>query len=129
MAWAEPGDVKARWIGGDPLPVTDQQLTTLIEDAEDVILGEFPTMNTLVPDTVPKNRVVRVIARMVIRVIRNPEGIRQVQETTGPYSQSETYGGDNPGELYLTDADRRDLSGRKTAGKAYTVSTVPGGWP
>jgi hypothetical protein len=126
--WATAQDVKDRWIGGEP-PAEDQQIVTLIGDAEDIILGEFPTIGEQIDaGEVPGGRVQRVVARMVIRVLRNPEGLRQVQETTGPFTGSQTYGGDHPGELYLTDDDRRDLAGGKARGKAYTLSTVPAGW-
>jgi hypothetical protein len=121
-------DVKSRWLTGD-VPATDAQILTLIGDAEDIILGEFPTIEADVAGgVVPAPRVVRVVARMVHRVLRNPEGIRSTQESTGPFSGSTTFGGDNPGELYLTDDDRRDIGGRKTKGKAFTVSTIPAGW-
>ena len=126
--FATVGDVKSRWLTGD-VPASDAQITTLIADAEDIILGEFPSLEAdVAAGTVPATRVVRVVARMIHRVLRNPEGIRSVQESTGPFSGSPTYGGDNPGELYLTDDDRRDIGGRKTKGKAFTVSTIPTAW-
>jgi hypothetical protein len=113
-------DVKSRWLTG-AIPATDAQLLTLIGDAEDIILGEYPNVAV----DIPEGRVIRVVARMVMRVLRNPEGHRTVAEATGPFSGSTTYGGENPGELYLTDDDRRDLGGRRTSGKAFTSSTVP----
>lgn len=116
-------DVKSRWLTG-AVPATDGQLLTLIEDAEDIILGEFPNVAV----DVPEGRVVRVVARMVMRVLRNPEGHRTVAEATGPFSGSTTFGGENPGELYLTDDDRRDLGGKRSSGRAFTVSTIPGAY-
>jgi hypothetical protein len=121
-------DVKSRWLTGE-VPATDAQILTLIGDAEDIILGEFPTIDAdVASNVVPATRVVRVVARMIHRVLRNPEGVRTVQESTGPFGGSTTFGGDNPGELYLTDDDRRDIGGRKTKGKAFTVSTIPTAW-
>jgi hypothetical protein len=126
--FATVDDVKSRWLTG-AVPATDAQLVTLIADAEDIILGEFLTIEAdLMSGVVPATRVVRVVARMIHRVLRNPEGVRSTQETTGPFSGSTTYGGDNPGELYLTDDDRRDIGGRKARGRAFTISTIPGGW-
>lgn len=116
-------DVKSRWLTG-AIPATDAQLETLIGDAEDIILGEFPNAET----DVPAARGARVVARMVLRVLRNPEGVRTVQESTGPFGGSTTFGGDNPGELYLTDDDRRDLGGKRSSGRAFTVSTIPAGY-
>lgn len=121
-------DIKSRWLTGT-VPATDAQIQTLIGDAEDIIVGEFPTLEAdVIAGRVTSTRVARVVSRMIHRVLRNPDGVRTVQETTGPFSGSTTYGGDNPGELYLTDDDRRDIGGRKTKGKAFTVSTIPAGW-
>lgn len=121
-------DIKSRWLTGT-IPATDAQLTVLIGDAEDIILGEYPTIEASVSGgDVPLVRVVRVVSRMVNRVLRNPEGLRTVSEGTGPFQGSTTYGGDNPGELYLTDDDRRDLGGKRTGGRAFTVSTIPAGY-
>lgn len=126
--FATANDVKSRWLTG-AIPADDTQIEVLVSDAEDIILGEFSALEDDVSaGVVPKGRVVRVIARMVLRVLRNPEGHRTVAETSGPYSGSTTFGGDNPGELYLTDDDRRDLGGRRSKGKAFTVSTIPAGF-
>jgi hypothetical protein len=126
--WATVQDVKARWLTGE-VPATDAQVQTLVDDAEDLVLSEFPGMETLVADgTVRQSTVVRVVSRMVLRVLRNPDGIRQIQETTGQFTGSQTYAGDNPGEVYLTDQDRRDLTGKRGARRAFTVSTIPRGW-
>lgn len=126
--FATVDDIKSRWLTGT-VPATDAQILTLIGDAEDIIVGEFPTLEAdVIAGRVTATRVARVVARMIHRVLRNPDGVRTVQETTGPFSGSTTYGGDNPGELHLTDDDRRDIGGRKTKGKAFTVSTIPAGW-
>lgn len=126
--WATADDVKGRWLTGE-IPATDTQLVTLIGDAEDIIVGEFPNIQADIDaGAVPMGRVARVVSRMVIRLLRNPEGLRQVQETTGPTAGGYTYGGDHPGELYLTDDDRRDLAGKKAGRRAFTVSTIPSGW-
>jgi len=110
-------DVVERWPGGDP-PLSDQQITTQIRDAEDAILREFPDMPArLLAGTVPARRIARVIARMVIRLMRNPEGLRTVQQGEGSFSGSLTYAGDHPGEVYLTDEDRRDLAGKARSGR------------
>jgi hypothetical protein len=122
LLWTAPADVRDRWVGDAPLDATDAQLSTLLEDAEDTVLREFPDL----PDRVdaeggiPELRVRKVVARVVIRHLRNPEGLRQVQEGAGPYTENRTYGGVEPGALYLTDADRAELSAAHER-RAFTI--------
>ena len=125
MAWTSPQDVKDRWLLGD-FPVPDSQLLVLIGDAEDTVGSEFADIDArITAETLPVARVQKVVARMVIRHIRNPEGIRQVSETTGPFTGSRTYGGAEPGAMYLTDEDRAELAGVKNGQRAFSIDTVP----
>lgn len=125
MAWATAQDVRDRWLGPGSIPVSDQQLTILIADAEDTVLRAFPDIQQRVDDgDLPLDRVVKVVCRMVIRHIRNPEGIRSTQQGAGPFQVSRTYGGDEPGVLYLSDQDMAELApGRR--GRAFTIDTTP----
>lgn len=123
--WVTPDQVRDRWIGGD-LTVSDSTLAVLIGDAEDAVRSAIPGIDGMIPTPIPTERVQRVVARMVARVLRNPEGIRTMQESTGQFSGSTTYAGDNLGEIVFTDADRRDLLGKGASGRrAYSV--FPGG--
>lgn len=121
-------DVKDRWLLPDPVPVADPTLEKLVADAEDTIAASVPGIaEKVAAETVPKARVVKIVSRMVIRALRNPEGIRTQQETTGPFSGSTTFGGDEPGEIYLSEVDRKELIGAPRRGKAFTVSTIAAG--
>lgn len=131
--WTEPDDVTGRWIGDDPIPATEDQISTLIADAEDTILREFPTLPDRVytadaptdsDNPIPLFRVKKVVARVVIRHLRNPTGQRTRMEVAGPYTENVTYGGDSPGSLYLTDEDREELGGLLT-GAAFTIDQTP----
>lgn len=125
MAWTTPQDVKDRYLLGE-VPVSDAQLAVLIGDAEDTIGSEFSDIQARVDALLlPLVRVQKVVARMVIRHVRNPEGIRQVSEGTGPFTGMRTYGGDEPGTMYLTDEDRAELAGAKTGQRAFTIDTTP----
>lgn len=125
LLWASTQDVTDRWVGDDPIPATDAQIATLLEDAEDVIDREYPTLQTRIDaGEIPVRRVQKVAARMVIRHLRNPEGLRQVQRTSGPFQEGQTFGGDEPGTLYLTDEDRAELGGAR-ARRAFMISLVP----
>lgn len=130
LLWTSPDDVRGRWVGGDPLTAEDAQIETLLEDAEDTVLREFPNLPdridapALVEGSIPLLRVRKVIARIVIRHLRNPSGQRQRTDMGGPFSQSVTFGGDEPGALYLTDDDRAELGGTLT-GAAFTIDQTP----
>lgn len=127
MALTTTDDVRRRWVMSEPFPVSDEVLGTLIEDTEDTIESAVPGVLLRVKNgELPPGRLQKIVARVIIRVLRNPEGIRSVQESTGPFSGSTTFGGDDPGEAYLTDKDIRELTGVRAKGKAFTVPTVRG---
>ena len=124
-------DVKSRWLLASPIPVNDQALNVLIEDAEDVIAQALPQIDSWIANgDLPVERYRRVAARIIIRQLKNPEGVRTRQETQGPFSGMTTMAGDNPGELYLTDADRIELmpdSVKLSRGGAFTIIPSGGG--
>lgn len=127
--WTSYADVTDRWVGGS-VPADEAQITTLIADAEDTILREYPDIQARIDDTTtPVERVIKVVARVVIRHLRNPTGQRSTTQGAGPFQQSITFGGDEPGALYLTDADRYELSGPTShKGKAFSVEMTPAGF-
>lgn len=120
---ADVEDVRSRAAGSD-LDFEDVAITVFIEDAEDLALQEFPDLRERVASGVtPLPRVRRVVAGMVVRKLRNPEGIRTIQDSTGPFSGSTTFAGDNPGEIYLSDDDRKALAppGVGSGRRAFSV--------
>lgn len=132
MAWTTAADVTSAWIGDDA-PTDTALVDKWIGKAERLIRSEVPDIllridGGLEPDLLDNAR--DVVVEMVTRKFRNPEGLRQVQETTGPFSGSRTYGGSEPGALYMTDDDMKLLSLPTSTGqKAFTVDTYPvGGW-
>lgn len=128
LLFTEPADVTKRWVGDDPLPADEAQISTLLEDAEDEILREFPDVAERIaatPPTLTEARVKKVAARMVLRVLRNPKGLRTATETDGPFSTNETFAGDRPGEIYLSAQDRSDLTNSRTGRRAFTVDASP----
>lgn len=121
LLWTSPTDVSDRWLGGD-CPADTAQLVLFLADAEDAILSEFPDLqDRLDEDELPLSRVKRVAARMVIRFLRNPDGTRSTQQTTGPFSESLTFAEAKPGAIALTDDDRAELARRSTTGRAFTI--------
>lgn len=125
MAWTEPEHVLSRWVGPNEPSVDD--VAPLIEDAELVLQAEFPRLTERLAEGDEPNleaNVRFVVARMVIRSIRNPEGLRSIQDGAGPFQKTRTFGGDDPGDLWLTSHERALLAepGSKR-GKAFTVAT------
>lgn len=125
---ATPQDIMDRWVSKTTkLTLTASQLQTVIEDVEDVVLQEFPNIRDEInEETLPARRVTRVVCRIAIRFLKNPDGWRQIQATTGSMSQSGTMAGDYPGEIYLTAADRDELTPIETgtprrSGRAFTI--------
>lgn len=125
--WAGYDDIATRWVG-DTVPGSVQVVEQLIVDAEDLIRYEVPDVEDRIADDVlDVARLARVVANVVIRHLRNPQGLRSQQESTGPFSSSFTVAGDRPGELWLSDADRALLSGDSASRRpvAFTIDPTP----
>lgn len=121
-------EVTGRWVQDVDIPASEATLLKLIADAEDTIETEIPGIGAKVAQNdqqYPQARFYKIVARIVLRQLRNVEGLRTVQESTGAFGGSVTYGGDEPGEMYVTARDLAELRGknRRTA-KAFTAPTV-----
>lgn len=127
MAWTTAAEVVGAWIGGDA-PSDTALVDTWIGKAERLLRSKVADLQaridgTLEPDLL--SNVKDVVTEMVHEVFRNPEGVRQRQEGSGPFTGSVTYGGDKPGALRVT-ADQLELlapAGASTG--AYTVDLIP----
>ncbi|MEU3599889.1 hypothetical protein ABZ714_14355 [Streptomyces sp. NPDC006798] len=129
MTYADYTDVVNRWTDSSDLPATQPQVETLLSDAEAILLREFPNLVAdVTAGTIPESLVVMVEVNMVTRRLRNPAGVRSIQEGAGPYQQTITHGGDDPGSLYLTDEERRLLSSNTYKNKAFSIDTTPSFW-
>lgn len=131
MSWTLPVDVTDSWIGSGS-PGDEDQVQLWIDKAERFIRSQVPDLQARIDaeaEEVPPRSdllqdAVDVVVAMVTRVYRNPNGVRQANETTGPFTTSVTYGGDIPGALTLTDAESARLQG-KSAGGAFTIDMLP----
>lgn len=129
-SWTATTDVTDAWIG-EGAPTDTGKIQKWIDKAEreirfrvpdiqariDVEAAETPARTDLI-DTASD-----VVVAMVTRVFRNPEGIRQTNTTTGPFTESRTYGGDVPGGLGLTDDELAKLQGAR--GGAFSIDLIP----
>jgi len=125
MVWTIAENVLDAWIGDDG-PADTFLIDTWIGKAERLIRFKIPGIQARLDagEVDLLENVVDVTAAMVIRKFRNPEGIRQSNTTTGPFTESRTYGGNDPGELVLQDDEVSRLAGA-TGGHAFSVSMIP----
>jgi hypothetical protein len=129
--WTQPYDVLTSWIG-EGAPTDLAKIQTWIDRAEREVRYRVPDLELRIAAAAtgdnPSDDLFEtakdVVAAMVTRVFRNPEGIRQTNVTTGPYTASKTYGGDTPGGLSLTEDELAKLQGSQVS-SAYTVSMIP----
>jgi hypothetical protein len=123
MAWTTFSDVTDRWAGND-VPTDQNLVEALIDDAEAVILAEYPAIQARIDnDSLPLNLVKLVTVRMVSRVLRNPENLTYWQQTTGPFGQARNFGTAGS-DIFLTD-DEKNLLAPKKRGKAFEVNVAP----
>lgn len=136
MAWTTAEDVLNAWIG-DGAPTDLTKVDTWIGMAERLIRREVPDLQSrldaeaeLVPPVTDLLDTVRdIVISMVTRVFRNPDGRRSIQQTTGAFSESTTFGGDTPGGLILTDDELSALQGNKSGQRAFMVDMIPSSSP
>lgn len=121
MTWTTPQDIRERWIGDDA-PTNDQLLRALIADAESIILTTYPAIQGRVDaGKLSQNVITMVTARMVTRVLRNPENASYVSQTTGPFTSAVNRA---EVDLWMTPDEVQMLS-PIYPGKAYSVNLAP----
>ena len=123
MAWTTFDDIVDRWVGAG-VPTDEDLVGALIGDAETVILAEFPRIQERIDDESLSVDVVKfVVSRMVSRLLRNPEGLSYVQQSTGPFSQARNYSG-AAADVWLS-ADEKAMLAPGGVGKAFSVNLGP----
>tara|TARA_R110000868_G_C10645376_1_gene744471 strand:+ start:212 stop:634 length:423 start_codon:yes stop_codon:yes gene_type:complete len=120
--WATPTDVIDRWVG-DNAPTDTDQIQLLIDDAEVIILGEYPSIQTRIDDgDLSALLVSLVVVRMVTRLMRNPENLTYWQMNAGPFGQGRTFGDQR--DIWLT-ADEMNMLAPNRRGKAFEIDLAP----
>lgn len=108
-------DVEDRWR-----TLTDAELVgaqALLDDAWSIVLAQVPHLEERIASgAVASGLVVSVVTAMVLRVLRNPEGLRQESIDDYSYTRDQALSG---GLLYLTDAELSMLSVRRSG--AFTI--------
>lgn len=132
MAWTSASDVINSWIGGGA-PTDTNLVDSWIARAERLIRREVPDLQARLDveaDVEPESTELLettkdVVVEMVTDLFRNPEGRRSTQLSTGPFQESVTFGGDNPGKLLLTGDQLSRLRGVGLGQRAFTIDMIP----
>lgn len=99
-------DIEARWR-----PLSEQEAvnaTAFLEDAWWMVTTRLPELeDNLAEGYVYERNVIRVLANMVIRVLRNPDGKIQEQIDDYSYRRAELI---STGALHVTDDELSDLT-------------------
>ena len=103
---ATPTDVENRWRS---LTVDETAVAyTLLDDAWAILVARRPTLEAdITAGTVSEANVVRILANMVLRVMKNPEGKRSEQIDDYSYTRDTAL---SAGELYVTADELADLT-------------------
>lgn len=133
MAWTTAAEVIDAWIGDDA-PDDTAKVDNWIGKAERLLRSKVPSLQARLavePATEPDllGNVKDVVTEMVQEVFRNPEGVRQRQEGTGPFTGSVTYGGDKPGSLRVTAEQLERLAAPGGSRGAFTIDMFPSSSP
>lgn len=132
MSWVEPNDVIDSWVGGN-MPTDASKLQVWIDRAERLVRRRIPDLQTRIdleaeldpPVTDLIDTARDVVIEMVTEVFKNPDGKRSIQSASGPLSESTTFGGDNPGKLFLS-RQQEDLLSGSNPGEAFSVDMIAG---
>lgn len=126
MTIATVDDVKDRWTAADPLP-GDEKLQALLDDAELVCVAAVPAlMEKVAQDSTGQleKNVIYVECQLVMQVLVNPKGIRQVSNTSGPFSQAITYGAETIRAGMVLSSQQLQLLGAGK-GRMFTIDITP----
>lgn len=123
MALATAEDVVKRWPGKGSLTAAEETVAeTLIGDVEGMVYVAVPDLDALVVAGNPTAAVVTgVVARTVVRAMRNPGGAESRTRSIDDYTTTERYASDARGELRIVDEDLALLSPESSAA-AFTIT-------
>ena len=101
-------DIEARWR---PLSIEERTVAeALLDDAWAVVTQQVPGVEArmaAVPQTLSTDLVVKVVAGMVLRVLKNPDGLRQWSVDDASFTRDQAL---SAGLLYLADTERAELA-------------------
>lgn len=132
MSWVNPAEIIDSWVGSG-VPTDTEKLQVWIDRAERLVRRHIKDLQERIdaeadldpPSTELLDTARDVVVTMVTEVFKNPEGRRSIQHSAGSFSESTTFGGDNPGKLAFL-REYMDLLSSAAAGEAFTVDLIGG---
>lgn len=108
MEWAQPSDLQKLWFGRGILPGNAEQQKALLARAKRKIELAYKTASLSLEDALASNLTTEedlksVQVDLAMAVLKNPMGVRSLNEAAGPYSGGITFSGDYLGTLFMTD--------------------------
>lgn len=130
MASMTVDKLKERYEGDLTVRFSDTYLQVKIEDAEELIAGDHPTVaGRLASGVLSQNNYQRIVAAIVFRVIRNPDGL--TSESEGGVSVGRNLNVAS-GDMWITDKEIATLTGVKPSASRSLPGTasigVDAGW-
>ncbi|WP_155295529.1 hypothetical protein [Rhodococcoides fascians] len=131
--YASPQYVLDLWIGADK-PTSSELVQRYLTEAEVLLLNdrELSDLEDRLESDEEGAKLIPLMAiaerRMVTRAMKNPDNQRQVNTTTGPYTDSVTLASESFAGLEVTSEEYRLLAKKSSRG-AGTASTLPSGVP
>jgi hypothetical protein len=119
--WTSVEDVEVRWAGSDA-PTNAVLVQAVIDDIELVIASDFPDIEDRLEDEDDLLARIRfVVARVALRVLRNPDGVRE--EAVGDARVAYVV---NPDSIWLSSRERSFLAtDSRGTQKAFTINPTP----
>ena len=127
IEWAVPDELRAADLEGVSGGVEEEALVYWLGRARRAILAEVPVgvlVQRILTGGVDRDAPRDVQIDLALGKLANPGGVRTVQESNGSSSGTITYGGDAPGQVFLSTHHRRVLGissvGTQVAGTVDT---------
>lgn len=121
--FAYPDDIEKVWR-----PLTDEETTLasgLIDQASSKLRALIPNIDSLIYTDELRQVLARAaVVNAVKRVLMNPEALRQISHTTGPYTDSKTLDtAISSGLVYIDSGDLVGLTVRRSAIRSFRVNS------
>ena len=121
---ATTADIESRWR---PLTSAEELVAgTRLDDAWRLLKRLVPDLETrMATDDDLEADAIQALSEAVIRLLRNPEGIRRGSIQVDDASRSFEYGSSDTDSLYFTDEQITALSGATVTTRARAYSVTP----